>query len=139
MLGSVVQVHLSPPKTGFKTSSKIRKPASSPVLMRVFCFLSVFNVHSLPVLLGALLGIHHHHQETDAPKLPKIVNPLTDTQVKNAKPKDKTYGLFDGGGRVSFESSTAHRFKSSRISSSEISLLRSRTWNSLMAPLCQQF
>lgn len=30
--------------------------------------------------------------------MPKIVTPLTDTQVKNAKPKDKSYKLFDGGG-----------------------------------------
>ncbi|OGB25641.1 MAG: integrase [Burkholderiales bacterium RIFCSPLOWO2_02_FULL_57_36] len=30
--------------------------------------------------------------------MPKIVNPLTDAQVKNAKPKDKPYKLFDGGG-----------------------------------------
>ncbi len=30
--------------------------------------------------------------------MPKIVTPLTDTQVKNAKAKDKPYRLFDGGG-----------------------------------------
>ena len=30
--------------------------------------------------------------------MPKIVTPLTDTQVKNAKPKDKPYKLADGGG-----------------------------------------
>lgn len=30
--------------------------------------------------------------------MPKIVAPLTDVQVKNAKPKDKPYKLFDGGG-----------------------------------------
>jgi len=29
--------------------------------------------------------------------MPKIVKPLTDIQVKSAKPKDKTYALFDGG------------------------------------------
>jgi integrase len=34
----------------------------------------------------------------DAPKMPKIVSPLTDTQIKNAKAKDKPYKLFDGGG-----------------------------------------
>jgi integrase len=34
----------------------------------------------------------------DAPKMPKIVNPLTDTQIKNTKPKDKPFKLFDGGG-----------------------------------------
>ena len=30
--------------------------------------------------------------------MPKIVAPLSDAQVKNAKPKDKPYKLFDGGG-----------------------------------------
>ena len=30
--------------------------------------------------------------------MPKTITPLTDTQVKNAKAKDKTYRLFDGGG-----------------------------------------
>lgn len=30
--------------------------------------------------------------------MPKIVSPLTDTQIKNAKPKDKPFKLFDGGG-----------------------------------------
>jgi integrase len=30
--------------------------------------------------------------------MPKLVTPLTDTQVKNAKPKDKPYKLADGGG-----------------------------------------
>ena len=34
----------------------------------------------------------------DAPKMPKLVTPLTDVQVKNAKPRDKAYKLFDGGG-----------------------------------------
>ena len=31
-------------------------------------------------------------------KMPKLAVPLTDTQVKNAKPKDKPYTLADGGG-----------------------------------------
>ncbi|KIF82411.1 tyrosine-type recombinase/integrase [Noviherbaspirillum autotrophicum] len=30
--------------------------------------------------------------------MPKLVVPLTDAQIKNAKPKDRTYKLFDGGG-----------------------------------------
>ena len=30
--------------------------------------------------------------------MPKIVNPLTDIQIRNAKPKDKPYKLADGGG-----------------------------------------
>lgn len=34
----------------------------------------------------------------DAPKMPKVVAPLTDVQVKNAKPKEKAYKLADGGG-----------------------------------------
>lgn len=30
--------------------------------------------------------------------MPRLATPLTDTQIKNAKKKDKTYKLFDGGG-----------------------------------------
>jgi len=30
--------------------------------------------------------------------MPKLAIPLTDIQVKNAKPKDKLYRLTDGGG-----------------------------------------
>lgn len=36
--------------------------------------------------------------KSDAPKMPRIVTPLTDIQVKSAKPKDKPYKLADGGG-----------------------------------------
>lgn len=36
--------------------------------------------------------------KSDAPKMPKLINPLTDTQIRNAKPKDKPYKLSDGGG-----------------------------------------
>jgi integrase len=34
----------------------------------------------------------------DAPKMPKLIPPLTDIQVRTAKPKDKPYKLSDGGG-----------------------------------------
>ena len=34
----------------------------------------------------------------DAPKMPKIVPPLADIQVRNAKKKDRPYRLADGGG-----------------------------------------
>jgi integrase len=30
--------------------------------------------------------------------MPKLAKPLTETQVRNAKPREKTYKLFDGGG-----------------------------------------
>lgn len=30
--------------------------------------------------------------------MPKIATPLTDIQIKNAKPKEKAYKLADGGG-----------------------------------------
>lgn len=33
-----------------------------------------------------------------APKMPKLIVPLTDTQLRNAKPADKPYKLSDGGG-----------------------------------------
>ena len=34
----------------------------------------------------------------DARKLPKPVQPLTQLQLRNARPKEKPYRLFDGGG-----------------------------------------
>lgn len=34
----------------------------------------------------------------DAPKMPKLITPLTDIQIRTAKPKDKPYKLSDGGG-----------------------------------------
>lgn len=36
--------------------------------------------------------------KSDAPKMPKLITPLTDIQIRNAKPKDKPYKLSDGGG-----------------------------------------
>ena len=30
--------------------------------------------------------------------MPKRITPLTDVQVKNAKPQEKEYSIFDGGG-----------------------------------------
>ncbi len=58
-----------------------------------FLLLSGFNVRRHPVFLGARFWAY-----SDAPKIPKLVTPLTDMQVTNAKPKDKAYKLFDGGG-----------------------------------------
>ena len=36
--------------------------------------------------------------KTYTAKMPKLVTPLTDIQVRNAKPKDKAYKLADGAG-----------------------------------------
>ena len=36
--------------------------------------------------------------KVNAPKMPKLATPLTNATVKNAKGKDKTYKLSDGGG-----------------------------------------
>ena len=98
MLGSVVQVHLSPPKTRFKKSSNVQKPASSLVLMRVFCCLSVFSVHLHPKFMRVHLRVSAHTRKTDTRKMPKLATPLTDIQPRTAKPKAKPYKLTDGGG-----------------------------------------
>lgn len=37
-------------------------------------------------------------QKKRAPKMPKLISPLTDIQLRNAKPTDKSYKLSDGGG-----------------------------------------
>ena len=47
---------------------------------------------------GGSLGVRLDAPKTTCPKMPKIVNPLTDIQIRNAKPKDKPYKLADGGG-----------------------------------------
>ena len=99
MLGSVVQVHLSPPRTRFKKSSNVQKPALLPVRARVFCFSGAFQRPSTSSFLGgARLGACPQAAEMDAPKMPKVVRPLSDIQVNNAKPKDKPYKLAGGGG-----------------------------------------
>jgi hypothetical protein len=36
--------------------------------------------------------------KTDAPIMPKSIAPLTDIQIRNAKPRDKSYKLSDGAG-----------------------------------------
>ncbi len=38
------------------------------------------------------------YHQANAPKMPKIVTPLTEMQVRNSKPKDRSYKLADGGG-----------------------------------------
>lgn len=47
---------------------------------------------------GHFLGASAAPVELHAPKMSKPVQPLTQLQVKNAKPKDKPYKLADGGG-----------------------------------------
>jgi hypothetical protein len=45
------------------------------------------------------------------------IHPLTDTQIKAAKPRDKDYSLFDGGGMyllVKSNNSKIWRFKYTR-------------------------
>ena len=96
----VLRLNTTPPipRIRSKRSKEVQKPASSLVLMRVFCFLGRFWIHWHPIFLGAHLGAYPDAPKMDAPKMPKTITPLTDTQVRNAKAKDKTYRLFDGGG-----------------------------------------
>lgn len=44
------------------------------------------------------MGVSHLYPQSATPKMPKLVDPLKDIQVRNAKPKDKPYKLSDGGG-----------------------------------------
>ena len=39
-----------------------------------------------------------HEYKNHGCEIPKLATPLTDIQVKNAQPKDKTDTLVDGGG-----------------------------------------
>jgi hypothetical protein len=98
MLGSVVQVHLSPPRFSSKKSSYVHEPALLLVRMRVFCFMSTKAVHLHPKFLRVHLWVLAETYRTDTHKMPKLATPLLDIQPKNAKPQAKPYKLFDGGG-----------------------------------------
>jgi hypothetical protein len=65
--------------------------------MRVFVSIDTkWNLDS-PIFRGILWGILNV-PKTRCPKTPKLVHPLTDVQIRNAKPKGKPYKLADGGG-----------------------------------------
>ena len=49
-------------------------------------------------ILGAGLGAFFEALGQEAPKMPKRVPPLTQLQIRNAKPADKPYKLADGAG-----------------------------------------
>ncbi len=51
MLGSVVQVHLSPPRIRFKKSGNIQKPASLPVRTRVFVWWGARSLTTSPAVV----------------------------------------------------------------------------------------
>lgn len=44
------------------------------------------------------MGVVPIPQKHTTPKMPKLINPLTDIQIRNAKPTDKPRKLSDGGG-----------------------------------------
>ena len=98
MLGSVVQVHLSPPRTRFKKFKAVQEPASLLVRMRVFCSVKFFKIHLHPEFLHPYLDPRIQPLASHGCKMPKLAVPLTDVQVRNAKPKDKPYTMADGGG-----------------------------------------
>jgi len=52
--------------------------------------------HIQPVL-GVDFGVPHASGQTDTPN-PEHSIALTDTAVRNTKPRDKAFKLFDGGG-----------------------------------------
>ena len=53
--------------------------------------------------MGVYLGVSPARRILDTPKneernMPKRITSLTDTEVRSAKPQEKQYKLFDGGG-----------------------------------------
>lgn len=54
--------------------------------------------HLQPFFLAVYFTVSIHAVKRDTAKMPKLVIPLTDIQVRTAKPKDKPYKLADGGG-----------------------------------------
>ncbi len=51
-------------------------------------------------IFGGILGGSSIKQQKRTPQMAKNINPLTNTEVKQAKAKDKPYKLFDGDGLV---------------------------------------
>jgi integrase len=98
MLGSVVQIHLSPPEYRFRTSKNVQKAATLTMRMRLFCLISIFNVHRHPVFLLVLLLVYFDTAKFIPTNMPKLAKPLTELQAKNAKKRDKAYKLSDGAG-----------------------------------------
>ncbi len=81
--------------------------------MRVFLYLSSGKVRFRPLtstIFGGPIGGHilslppfcfadaPKNSFNDAPIKAKIIKPLSPVQIKNARPQDKSYKLFDGGG-----------------------------------------
>jgi len=68
--------------------------------------------------------------------MPRVITPLTDKKIKSAKPKDKTYKLFDGGGlyvEIRKTGKKIFRFKdgNSTVTIGEypiVTLLEAREW-----------
>lgn len=89
--------------------------------------------------------------KTHAPKMPKIVPPLTDVQVKNARPRDKPYKLADGGGlylevmplpagsklwRMKFKQASGQESRLSFGGYPEVSLIQARKKRDAARELC---
>ena len=49
-------------------------------------------------MFGQCWGARRAPARLDAPKMPKTVAPLTQLQVRNAKPREKAYKLADSAG-----------------------------------------
>ena len=99
MLGSVVQIHLSPPEFRPRKSKDVQKAAVLTMRLRLFCLLTSSHVHCNLKFIRVSLRVYFAPDKTDTLKImPKIVKPLTDMQPRSAKPKEKPYKLADGGG-----------------------------------------
>lgn len=86
------------------------------------------------------------------PKMPRRTTPLTDTQIKKAKPKEKAYKLFDGGGLFLWVSTSGSKIWRLKYKSPvrgketiivcgsypEISLKQAREWREKMRSLIKQ-
>jgi len=68
------------------------------VLKRFFVSGAFLTFIDNPAFLTVRLIVQKYCQKLGTVTMPKLAIPLTDIQVKNAKPKDKLYRLTDGGG-----------------------------------------
>lgn len=89
----------SPPRHCPANSTDIKETADPTRGQRFFCFNLSDTVQLQPVRLGANLGGNKNPFDELTPKImAKRIPPLSDVQIRNAKPKATTYRLFDGEG-----------------------------------------
>jgi hypothetical protein len=89
-----------PPRISLKKYQEVQKNRGSPYETRGFFVRGRLRTSvERPAVLEPRFSAWLHPPRPHGSKMPKLVLPLTDAKVKNAKPREKTYKLSDGGGQ----------------------------------------